>query len=95
MIIINKKGLEIQSNCPMNTNEKNIIVFFSTFVPLTRTHYSYLPLISKHAQIYPSIVSCTHRNVFPCRYRLVKGLCPFLGIRWTFLPLKKDKQNLK
>ena len=29
MIIINKKGLEIQSNCPMNTNEKNIIVFFA------------------------------------------------------------------
>lgn len=25
-----------------------------TFVPLTRTHYSDLPLILKHAQIFPS-----------------------------------------
>ena len=50
-----------------------------TFVPLTRTHYSNLSLISKHAQICPSAVKCTYRNALPCRFRPVKAVWPLTG----------------
>ena len=51
----------------------NLFVFGSfTSMSLTGTHYSYLPLISKCAQICPSAVRCTYRNVLPCCFRPVK-----------------------
>ena len=58
-------------------------------LPLTRTHYSVLPLIFRYAQFCPSSVSVTYRNALLHRYRPVKVLWP------SRKNSRKNQKNMK
>jgi len=57
------------------------------FVPLTRTHYSDLPLILEHAQICPFVVSSPYKNTFRSVFVRSKGFDRLLDVFRTLLPL--------